>query len=250
MEVSFKFNNGETGKEMVSAILALFGATAGTVNVSTTAPATVATSLETPRVIAPQDNPEAGEDAGPVSNGTHDAAGVPWDARIHSEKRTTTDAGLWRKRKGCPPNQVNAVMAELQAAGKILGGAPQTTAPVAPVVSVPAGPGAVATIISPAAIVQPPAQMPLPVPTMAPVAPPAPVVETAYVKFVNFVAGNMYSPANPTGRLSEQWVSDALKSYGHVGADGNGAIQSLESAPAERVALVHQAFAQALGVAA
>lgn len=230
MEVSFKFNNGETGQEMVSAILALFGA------------APVAVSTPQPATLNPADNPAVGadpDDTGAASTAQFDSEGSPWDARIHSDKRTMTDKNVWRKRKGTPPHTVAAVQAELKTQGK-------WQAPVAPpapvqqpVAVVPAGPGATATVITPAAIAQP-----LPI-TPAPVAAPLPPVETPYTKLALFLASHTQSAHNPTGRLTEQYISDSLKHWGFV----SGMLQSLEHEPADKVQAVHNAFAQALGVA-
>lgn len=43
-----------------------------------------------------------------------DAAGIPWDERIHSVARTKTKAGLWRTRKNVTEELVNSVTYELR----------------------------------------------------------------------------------------------------------------------------------------
>lgn len=231
MEVSLKFTAGETGAEIVAAVIAVFGngpalnANQATAIVTHGAPATHGS-------IAPIDNPAAGadpEDVGPTNNATHDTEGSPWDARIHSDKRTVTDKGVWRKRKGTPPHQITAVQNELRAAGKYaaIGMPPVAPAPVA-APAMPTMPTAPATV-----------------PTM----PTMPPVESAYTKFATFVASNLNSPANPQGRLTGDWVSQALASFGYAGTDGAGYMAMLEKEPADKVLAVHTAFANALGVA-
>lgn len=232
MEVSFKFNNGETGSEMVSAILALFGAQQALTN--TQAATIVQAAHATPAaILAPADNPAVGtdpDDNGPAHAATHDSEGSPHDARIHSDKMTVTDKGVWRKRKGVAPGTIAQVQAELRAAGKYAA----APAPVAP----PAMPPAVAPVAPPVA----------PAPVM-PAMPPMIPVESAYTKFATFVASNLNSATNPQGRLSTDWVSQALASMGYAGPDGVGYMALLEKADADKVQAVHAAFAQALGVA-
>lgn len=239
MEVSFKFNNGETGGEMVAAILALFGATA-------TAPVNVRNDMSGEQLRGAYQAPLPGagapagqdDDSGPANNATHDADGTPWDARIHSDKRTVTDKGIWRRRKSVAPTTFTAVMNELRAAGKIL--APQGTTPTVGVAT-PATPG------QPPAAPQPGALAPLPgMPAMPPLAPLAPV-ETPYQKFVDFLAHHMNTPANPAGRFTTDWIAGAIKQYGYVGADGNGHVQLLEHVEGDKVTAIHQAFAAAIG---
>jgi hypothetical protein len=220
VEVSFKFNNGETGQEMVASILALFGAS---ISINNSTPQRE--NLSASQLIAahtaplPGTAPQDADDTGTPSAATHDAEGTPWDARIHSDKRTMTDKNIWRKRKSVPPTVVTGVMNELRTKGLIL--TPAASAPAA----LPGMPA---------------------MPPMAPLAPLAPV-ETPYQKLVDFIANNMHSAANPAGRFTPDWISGALKQYGIVGTDGNGHLQVLENAPAENVTAVHQAFAAAIG---
>lgn len=229
MKITLEFNSGETASDIVNAVVGVFGSPA---------PAAPAQQTAAP-TLHPMDNPAAGvdaEDAGAASTATHDAEGSPWDARIHSDKKTMTEKNVWRKRKGVAPPQIAAVQAELRAAGKY------AAAPApAPVVTVPAGPGATATIITPPAA---PAMAPLP--QAVPPAPPLPAapVETPYSTFVNFVAGHLNTTANPAGRLTEQWVSDALKSLGVVG----GTVVELQHAQPEQIKTIHNTIANALGV--
>lgn len=234
MEVSFKFNNGETGQEMAVAIMSLFSLNVGNI---AAVPVTAQGAI-----INAADNPATGgepEDTGPVNNATHDTEGSPWDSRIHSDKRTVTDKGVWRKRKGVPPQAVQGVQAELRAAGKYAAiGNPPAAAPIAP------PPAPAAAPLAPATVPTMPA-MPGALPGMPALAP----VESAYTKFATFVASNLNSAANPQGRLTGEWVAQALASMGYAGTDGVGYMALLEKEPAEKVLSVHTAFANALGVA-
>lgn len=229
MEISFKFNNGETAQEIVAAITALFGIAAAAQPVTYQGAA-----QQAPQTLHPADNPAAGadpEDTGAASTATHDAEGSPWDARIHSDKKTMTEKGVWRKRKGVAPPQIASVQAELRAQGKYVAVGVPAAAPAMPAAA--------------------PAMPALAMPALAvPAAPPLPAapVDTPYTIFVNFVAGNLHSATNPAGRITEQWVSDALKSLDVVDAAGNGSIAALQHADAERIKTVHNTFAQALGV--
>lgn len=45
-----------------------------------------------------------------------DSAGIPWDARIHSESRATIADGTWRKRRNVPQDVYGSVLAELSGA--------------------------------------------------------------------------------------------------------------------------------------
>lgn len=58
-----------------------------------------------------------GDDAGPVNANAPavDNTGLPWDERIHSGNKETTDKGVWRKRRGVQAALVTQVEAELRA---------------------------------------------------------------------------------------------------------------------------------------
>ena len=57
------------------------------------------------------------DDNGPanVNAPNVDASGLPWDARIHSEKKTMGKDNTWRKRRGVDPALVTSVENELRA---------------------------------------------------------------------------------------------------------------------------------------
>lgn len=62
-----------------------------------------------------------------------DAAGLPWDARIHSESRARIADNTWRRKRGVDQTVVDSVTAELRAAYPAPTGqpAPASTPPVA-----------------------------------------------------------------------------------------------------------------------
>lgn len=106
-----------------------------------------------------------------------DAAGLPWDGRIHSgpaDKRPQNADKTWRKKRGVSDDEVATVEAELRAALGAPPAAPATVptppapiVPVAPISEVPAAP------VPPApAPASPPAAPVAVAPTPAPVAPP------------------------------------------------------------------------------
>ncbi len=67
-------------------------------------PAPPAPVIETPLVKAPT-----------KATGTNevDASGCPWDERIHSGKKTTTEAGKWKRRRNIDDELYRAVMHEI-----------------------------------------------------------------------------------------------------------------------------------------
>lgn len=96
----------------------------------------------------------------PATPPSVDAAGLPWDARIHSESKATVADGTWRKRRGVDPELVKQVEAELR-------GEPAATEPSA------STPTVADTPVPPAPAVVPPPPAPIPE------VPPAPTPETA-----------------------------------------------------------------------
>lgn len=97
----------------------------------------------------------------PATPPSVDAAGLPWDARIHSESKATVADGTWRKRRGVDPELVKQVEAELRGEVPAAAATPEVTEPSA---SIPVPP-------APAVIPPPPAPIPE--------APPAPTPEAA-----------------------------------------------------------------------
>ena len=102
----------------------------------------------------PQTTADEGDETGPINANAPavDSAGLPWDERIHSSNKATTDKGAWRKRRGVQDATVTAVEAELRARQP----APQS-----------------ATGIIPQPVMQP---QPMPMPVQQPVMQPAPVM--------------------------------------------------------------------------
>lgn len=131
-----------------------------------------------------------------------DSTGLPYDARIHSGSRKKNNDGTWAKRKNTPDATIAAVTAELRAAmaaGGATGAAP----------ALPAAPG---TAVVPG----------LPtLPQNGPVVPALPATETAYQKFVAFIATQLHSPTNPTGRINSDWVDQVIANAGVPGGLAN-----------------------------
>lgn len=96
----------------------------------------------------------------------YDAAGIPWDERIHAGTKGMNQDGTWKRRRNTADVTYNIVMAELQS--KTAGQAPST--PPAP--PVPASPGIVDQGPIP---VPPPVVVPAPPMVAAPVVPAAPI---------------------------------------------------------------------------
>jgi hypothetical protein len=120
-----------------------------------------------------------------------DAAGTPWDERIHASTKTKTAKGIWTKRKGVDDATFAKVMKAITAT---------TAAPAAPNAAPPA-----VTAVPP-----PPAPAPI-APAVPP--PPAPVV-TRYTQFVNFLSPHIRSEANPNSPIDDTWVQQTLAAFG------------------------------------
>ncbi len=119
------------------------------------APATSAqTSASTP--AAPPPAPQnTGANAPPPML---DAAGMPWDARIHASTRTTTQKGIWKARKGVDAATVAQVTAEIMQRTVATPAVPFTplNTPAAP----PPAPAPTSPAGAPAAPPPPPASAP------------------------------------------------------------------------------------------
>lgn len=105
-------------------------------------------------------------EASEVTDTELDAAGFPWDDRIHASTKTKTVDGYWKRKRGVSEELVGQVQAEFKN-----GGVTETAAAVeeAPVPAVPAAPTAIASegvagVAVPAAPVAapPPEEMPTP----------------------------------------------------------------------------------------
>jgi hypothetical protein len=134
-----------------------------------------------------------GVSAAPPAGDVYDRAGVPWDARIHQEKRGQKKDGTWKLKKGVDDAIVSVVMQELAPRIRAAQPAAPTTpaAPPAPPAEpdpatlfghtpLPAGASAAPVSlppIPPVTVTQTPAAPPAPT-TQTPAAPPAPPAET------------------------------------------------------------------------
>lgn len=165
---------------------------------------------------AADDADDTGGGVGPVATDGLDKNGLPWDERIHSSSKNTNADGTWRYRKGVSPTIRAKVEAELKGA-----------------VAAPANPtGNISVSLpSPPALVTP--QLPLPV---------APLT-TPYSELVDFLAQHTNSASNPTGRLTADWIKQALGAYGVPSGD----LQNLAHNE-ELTKTVHGLIKQALGL--
>lgn len=138
-----------------------------------------------------------------------DAAGLPWDERIHSSNRKFSDKGMWWGKRGVDSGTKAKVEAELRATMSANG----------------TGTAAVVTTTTPAPAPAPLASTP-PVTGLPPM-PGAALPDPAYTALVQLVAQNTNSPANPAGRITSDWLKQVLTHYGV--AEGN--MQNLAHAP-------------------
>ena len=115
--------------------------------------------------------------AEPLQTPNFDAAGLPWDGRIHAASKAVTGKGIWRAKVGLDPQVKLAVENELRAAN------PNTVAP-APV-----------------------APAPVAMPSL-PNLPAMPVAESNFQKL-----GKMLAQQVDSGRLTNEWVQQCLAAY-------------------------------------
>lgn len=159
-----------------------------------------------------------------ATTATHDASGLPWDARIHADPRSLTTKKVWRAKRGVDKQLVAAVEAELRAAMVGAAGAGVATGAALPI---PGAAPAPLTLAAPA---------PLTLPSVTPPAPP-----TAYEQLVLLVGSNMA----PAGPISEQWLRDSLTAY-HV---AGGELQNVAALTPQAQGDILAAFKQALNIA-
>jgi hypothetical protein len=131
---------------------------------STPAAAAVATTAAPP---PPADATTAAAPPPPVLAVERDAAGYPYDGRIHSSSKAKVSDGTWRMKRGVDPAIVATVQAELRGA----------MAAPAPASFVPPVPGVTAAPPAPPAPPAPAAAAPVPPAPPAPAAPAAPAAE-------------------------------------------------------------------------
>lgn len=118
--------------------------------VARSAPETVVTAPLPPFIL-----PEP--PAQPAEPPSVDSAGLPWDARIHSESKATVADGTWRKRRGVDPELVKRVEAELRGEPAV------TEAPVSVPTPPPPAPAPEAPVtVVPADVPPPPTPVPAP----------------------------------------------------------------------------------------
>lgn len=140
-----------------------------------------------------------------------DAAGFPWDERIHSSNKKRNDKGLWWARRGVTPALKAQVEAELR---KTISAPAATTTPQQPAASTPAP---VSTPPQPAA-----SGPPMPGANLPPM-PGAAQPDPAYTALVQFIAQNTKSAANPAGVFDDQYIVNVLAHYGVA----EGSLQNL-----------------------
>lgn len=135
-----------------------------------------------------------------------DKDGLPWDARIHSSSKARNADNSWRVKRGVTDTLKAQVEGELRSS---------TAANAAAVTTTVAPPAAGAGL------------PPLPGANLPPL-PGAAATDPAYTALVQLIATNTRSDANPTGRITDDWVKTILAHYGV--ADGN--LQNLAHTPA------------------
>jgi hypothetical protein len=147
------------------------------------------------------------------SNVALDAAGFPWDERIHSSNKKFNDKGLWWAKRGVTPALKATVEAELR---KTLGSTPAATP-----TPTPAATPAPTTAALP----------PMPGASLPPM-PGAATPDPLYTNLVQFIAANTQSATNPAGRFTDDYIKQVLTHYGVA----EGSLQNL----AHRLDLVPQ----------
>lgn len=162
-----------------------------------------ASSPSVPNVPTPAPVPAAA--AAAISPATLDKDGVPWDARIHSNPPSLTQAGVYRKKKGLNDEAyINSVKAELRAVQAIP--TPGTVGNVPPAhgaqMSIPAAPSPAAPSATvPPAVASPPATAP----AAGAVAQPDP---TSFMELMPRITA-----ANSAGILPQSALLDACVAY-------------------------------------
>lgn len=130
-----------------------------------------------------------------LPTGERDAAGIPWDERIHASTKTKTANGQWTRRRNTPDDTYAAVMAELKAAN--------TTRTME----------AAAGIIPPPPSIVPAPPTASPAPSPAPAAPAAsstaPAGSTSFPEIMKKVTG--YQAA---GKIDPAGIANLLASIG------------------------------------
>lgn len=168
---------------------------------------TGAVLTSTPEGAAPANPAATAAPSNPAGAAVLDAAGLPWDDRIHSSNKKLNDKGTWWAKRGVTPALKSQVEAELRAT---LGSASAASAPANPTNTAPQ-PGAAGGPPMPGAN------------TNQPPMPGAASVDPAYAALVSFIAQNTQSSANPGAKFDEKYIKDVLTHYGVA----DGSLQNL-----------------------
>ncbi len=136
--------------------------------VHTTTQTTVSPAIIAPAVTSVTNAPAVTPPPVPLAtpDGERDAAGIPWDARVHSETRKKNADGTWRFRRNLDEAVKAAVLGELRAATAMVAAAASTT-------SQPLAPASAASNSDPTGGVVPNSSVPLPPPPAVPLPPPS-----------------------------------------------------------------------------
>lgn len=117
-------------------------------------PAPVAPPSPSAAAVAPPPTaPSGAQSASAVDPAMVDSEGVVYDARIHAQTKTKTQAGAWKKGKGVDPDLIAQVVAQQKAGGVAPAPAPFVPLNAAPP---PPAPGATASVNASATVAPPP----------------------------------------------------------------------------------------------
>lgn len=169
--------------------------------------------------VAVSVNDDGEDDGAPLNTAAPavDADGLPWDERIHSSNKQTTDKGVWRKRRGVHPTTIATVEQELHnMRPTVQAGVNAVTAaapPVMPPMMAP-GPGFTPPPAMPQA-----APAPMQAPAPAPVPTPAPAAGMGFgefmAKYTTAVNEGKCTPADLAGYLTAM----AINTLGDLNSD-------------------------------
>lgn len=196
-----------------------------------TPPALVAPVLQAPAALTP---PSAVTAPIAAPGLVLDSEGLPWDARIHGETKTTNKDGTWRAKRGLNDGaMVQRVKAELLALV-----AASTAAAAAPVLAPPT----VAPVLTPPVQPAPVVMAPPPEVAAIPLAPPAATGATVpagtpvtFLQLFTLVNDNVKA-----GKLNDDMVIAVLKPY------GLGGVTQSASRP-DIIPALHAEFAAMVG---
>lgn len=170
-----------------------------------------------------------------------DKDGLPHDPRIHSKNATINADGRWKKRRGVEDAEVTAVEAELRALVGAANAVPPPPAASAPVAAPPPPPAAAAAAAPPP---PPPAAS---APAAAPPPPPAAAAAAPATDGAPAVHGfgtllRWISFQTAANKLAADDVASVCLSFGHVNAQGVGAVSQLGALAPEKSVEVYNAL--------